>query len=54
MEGLAEIITDFFNSIDPKRTLHRSGSTAKPPLGATACEYRVVSQSEVLVPLTRL
>src|SRR5437773_8666999 len=24
---------DFFNSIDPKRTLHRSGSTAKPPWG---------------------
>jgi hypothetical protein len=30
MEGLAEIISDFFNSIDPMQTLARLGQRQQP------------------------
>jgi hypothetical protein len=45
-------------SLSSTRVYRQRASSGNSPwrkaLGATACEYRVVSQSEVLVPLTRL
>jgi hypothetical protein len=46
MEGLAEIITDFFNSIDPKRTLagSKSRSAAVPRCAIPFVQAREVKQ----------
>jgi hypothetical protein len=40
MEGLAEIITDFFNSIDPKRTL--TALKSRSAAGSQGREYAIV------------